>query len=167
MKLTRGLAKAIVDVVALDKEAQRRIDSVLAYALPDALGGAGGIRNFGFALVETYFGDGNPTKEQDSLVCYGITEHTSQLINTAIKKSKQDSMLRTIKKASYVNRDLYGMPHQATLVCFQDDTQVVFDWHATLNSKNPLIYPSSDDFTKGTNSVNFDSFTGFDEKNKK
>jgi len=168
MKLTRGLAKAIVDVIAIDKEAQRRIDSALAYIIPDSFGGAGGVRNFGFALIETYTGNGQPTKEQDSLVCYGIAEYTYELINKAIAKSKQESMLRTIKKASYINRDLYNIAHQATLITFQDGTEVVFDWHATLNSKNPLIYPSPEDFRKGTNSVTFDNFTEFnDQGNKK
>ncbi len=158
MKLTRSLCVAIVEVVSKDKEAKKRIDSFLSTVMPDGLGWTGSARNYGFALKETFFGNGNPTKEQELLICYGIAEYTAKILNIAISKVKAGSTLSIIEKVSYINRDLHGIAHQATLFKLLNGTEFVFDWHATLSSKNPLIYRTVKDFEEGTNSVMFENF---------
>ena len=161
MPLTRAIAKAIVDVVSSDKEARRRIDSSLSYVLPDAAGWTGSIRNFGFALKETYspWGNGQPTATQEPLICYGIAEYTLALINKAIKDAKSGATIKSVKMAEWVNRDLNGIAHQATGIVLVGGDKCVFDWHATLSSDNPLIYPSYNDFDKDTGASTYERYT--------
>lgn len=167
MPLSRGLALAIVDVIAADPECKRRIDSGLSAIMPSSLGWTGSVRNYGFAFKETYkaiFSGGysaQPTTEQDDLVCYGIRDATIEALEKALKKVKGDSTLSAISEVSYVIRD-DPIVHTATLITVTKRWKYVFDWHATLETRNPLIYPSEKAFMENRDSVVFSSFTGFD-----
>jgi hypothetical protein len=166
MALSRGLALAIVTVVENDPECKRRIDSPLSTLLPDDWGLAGGIRNFGFALAETYkaLADGRysaqPSAAQDDLVCYGIRDATIDALKTAILGTAPGGSLSLVADVGYVIRD-NPIVHTATLVTLVDKSDYVFDWHATLNPGNPLIYPSAKAFEENRDSVHFAAFTSF------
>lgn len=99
------------------------------------------------------------------MICTGITEYTSDLINRAIAKAGPGSTIKQVKKAEWVNRNLNNIPHQATKIVLEDGTEkgsaVVFDWHATMSVSNPLIYPSTEDFREGTTSFTYDRFIKF------
>ena len=166
MPLSRGLAVAIVNVVASDPECRRRIDSALATVLPDSWGIAGGTRNFAYAFVGTYASlaqgkySAQPTKEQDDLVCYGIRDATIEALQKAIKKAGPSDSIKSISDVDYAIRD-NPIVHTATKIVIAKGSEYIFDWHATLNTKNPIIYPSEKDFEANKNSVVFSSFTGF------
>ena len=167
MPLSRGLALAIVNVIAADPECKRRISSGLASVMPSGLGWTGSVRNYGFALKETYkaiFSGGysaQPTAEQDDLVCYGIRDATIEALEKALKKAKGDDTLAAISAVSYVVRD-EPIVHTATLITVAKQWKYVFDWHATLETRNPMIYPSEKAFMENRDRVVFSSFTGFD-----
>ena len=166
MPLSRGLALAIVGAVAADPECNRRINSPIGSILPSRLGWAGSVRNYGYALVGTYAAlpqgkySAQPTKEQDDLVCYGIRDATMDAIKAAIKKAKPGDSLKTISEVSYVVRD-NPIVHTATLIVMSKTSAYVFDWHATLDTGNPMMYPSAEAFDKGEGSVTFAKFTNF------
>jgi hypothetical protein len=44
-----------------------------------------------------------------------------------------------------------------------DSRKYVFDWHATLDLENPLIYASEIDFRNKGTEVDFKDFEGFGE----
>jgi hypothetical protein len=169
MALSRGMAAAIIKVVSSDPECRRRIKSPLAAVLPDNWGIAGGVRNYGFALAETYKAiakggfSAQPSKEQDDLVCYGIRDATIEALERAIKKAKTGDTLKSILEVTYSNRD-NPIVHTATKIVLSGKDDYVFDWHATLNIDNPLIYPSEKAFEGNTGAVTFEKFTGFGAK---
>jgi len=157
--LTVDEAKAIVNAVASDKECKRRINSVLS-VVPSSLGISGGIRNFGMAVINTYsmnkfFDPSDP--EIDAIVCTGIAEQTAKAI---AKAAKTDPALRNVKGTNTISRVLNGVDHTATLI-IMNTKSYVFDWHASLDVKDPQMYPGPTDFDKGTNAVTYKAFKGF------
>lgn len=100
------------------------------------------------------------TAAQDDLVCYGIRDATIAALNTAIKRTAPGGSLRLIADVGYVIRD-NPIIHTATLVTLVDKSAAVFDWHATLNAANPLLYPSAKAFEDNRDSVHFAAFRGF------
>ena len=166
MTLSRGLAAAIVDVVVNDPECVRRIDSGFATVFPDSLGIAGAARNFAFAFAGTYASlaqgkySAQPTKDQDDLVCYGIRDATMAAIEKAIKTAGPGDSLKSISEVYFSIRD-EPLVHTATKIVIANTYDYVFDWHATLNTRNPIIYPSEKDFEANKGSKEFASFTGF------
>lgn len=157
--LTVDEAKAMVKAVAADPECTRRIKSILS-AVPSGWGVSGGIRNFGMAIVNTYsfnrfFDPSDP--EIDAIVCTGIAAQTALAI---AKAAKTTPALRNVKSTSTVSRVLNGVDHTATLIVMTSKSYV-FDWHATLDVNDPLLYPSPADFDKGSNSVTLKAFKGF------
>lgn len=152
MALTVDQAQAIVDAVSKDPAAREQVESWLAF-LPDSWGAAGWIRNFGFALVNTYTGKlaaDSPWVEKR--VCTGIAAAGVE----AIEKSLPGG----VKKVHTVDR--FDPAHTATQVDMNDESSYVFDWHATLNVENPMIFPSVSNWqTLKKGGVTLANFEGF------
>ncbi len=152
--LTVSDAKAVVDTVRNDPKCRRRIESWLSTVLPDSIGLAGGLRNVGLMIR-----DWDAEKpETVAKVCVGIAAQTADAINSA---AKSNPSLRRIAQANDTDRTFGGTYHVATRVQMIDGSAYVFDWHATLNVDNPLIYPSTLDFRNSAGAVTFEAFHGF------
>jgi hypothetical protein len=154
--LSRGTAALIVAAVEKDKESKRvmpRTGSVL----PKSWGVSGGIRNIlimGPGLFNPF--NQGPTTEEEAFVCTGIADITSAAINAA--------GIGAVKRASPISRGSHtgvSVEHTATRIDLGSGRSFVFDWHATLDRDNPLIYASPADFEQGRKAVPFKEFTGY------
>ncbi len=163
MSLTKAEAAEIVNVVAGDAECLRRINdgAWVADKLPNRLGINGSIRNWGYvACGMISFGKAcDPSDaEYAEKVCTGITEATVTAISGAMKAKKT---LGRITKVTSVSRNGFmGTDHTATLIIMDDKSEYVFDWHATLNSRNPMIHKAAD-WKRSTGGQVFNTFSGF------
>ncbi|HEX8484371.1 hypothetical protein [Sphingomonas sp.] len=156
--LTLDEAREIVRAVKRDPECQRRINSFLS-AVPAGLGISGSLRNWGYVLTNR-----DPTEvDTANMVCTGIADATMKAIGT---DSLCRAALRRIDRADTIDRLHLGTHHTATSIKMADGKTYVFDWHATLNIGNPLLYPSAAAFVSGSGSVTFADFLGFDLPNK-
>ena len=154
--LTRGVAAMIVDAVVKDKESQRVMPPA-GSILPKSWGVSGSIRNIlimGPNLYNPFYT--GPTTAEESYVCTGISDITV----IAIKAAR----ISDVKRVGTVSRgSATGVTteHTATLVELTSGRSFVFDWHATLDRDNPLIYASIPEFEKAKTAVPFKEFTGF------
>jgi hypothetical protein len=161
--LTRADAQAIVDVVAADPEAVKRIDSNIDGLVPASWGVAGGLRNAGYVALNmvTFGGYADPTeKEFADRVCTGIADATSAAINKAVKA--KDARLRRVAAAATVDRNHRATAHTATSVTMIDGQIHVIDWHATLDERNPMLYRYVHEWAMDTGGTAFESFTGWE-----
>ena len=159
-------AKAIVEVVANDPTSRRKIESWLDSVVPDSWYAAGGIRNVGFwaqDLVKDHILDKvGVTDATDIWVhdeCNSIADATSKAINKA-KKGKSAG-LRCIGNARAIIRDTSlgnNYAHTGTLITITNETPVVFDWHANLAIRNPVIYSDIKSFHLGKGGFTFEEF---------
>ncbi len=133
----------------------------------------------------------SPTDAQGELACFGIRDATIQALTAAIQVAQPGSLLKSIAEVDYENRDsgadhtatkitLAPLPDLA--IALSETTagrapsearlrvpgrfgplgkDYVFDWHATLDAGNPLIYPSTEAFQKGEGATPFKDFDGF------
>lgn len=153
--LTKATAQAIIDVVKVDPDSKKRIDSNIDNVLPDHWGLSGSMRNIGYVILNE-----DPTeKDIADRVCTGITEATSRAITKAIRA--KDARLSKVKSAGEVARTHNLTYHVATYVAMQDTTVYVFDWHQTLSITNPMMFASTALWKTDTAGVTFELFTGF------
>lgn len=133
----------------------------------------------------------SPTEAQGELACFGIRDATIKALTTAIQVAEPGSLLKSVSEVDYENRDsgVDHTATKITVAPLQDlaialsaaasgqapsgarmrvpgrrgplGKDYVFDWHATLDAGNPLIYPSSDAFQKGEGATPFMDFEGF------
>ena len=160
--LTIDDATHIAAIVSVDAEASKRIDSNIDGLIPASWGVSGGLRNAGYvALGMVSFGTlGDPTEpEYANRVCTGISDAASAAINRAI--AAKDARLRNVNGAVPVGRVLGGVDHTAVQVQMQDGQQHVFDWHATLDAGNPMIFQSPAKWVKGEGGVPLKDFRGW------
>lgn len=163
MALTKTEATEIVNAVASDAECLRRIKegAVVADKLPDAWGINGSIRNWGYvACGMLTLGKGcNPNDaEYAEKVCTGITEATVIAISGAANCRK--ALVGHIKKVTSISRNGFmGTDHTATEVIMSDGSEYVFDWHATLNPRNPMVHKAAD-WLRSTGGTVFAKFSG-------
>lgn len=172
VQLTKGLTESIILAVAKDAECQKLIPSVLG-EFPPSWGIAGGIRNFtndpignlDLEIAAKYYNI--PIKyipdflkqrsgldpEDEAKVCTGLARATAIAINKA-------KMSFYVSSAFSQNRVLNGTDHTATGIKLMSGITVVFDWHATLRIRCPLIYPSIEDFNNGTKAITADAYIG-------
>jgi len=54
-----------------------------------------------------------------------------------------------------------GRTHEATLLEMADGSKCVFDWYATLDILNPLLYPSHEDWAAERASIFYQHFNGW------
>lgn len=161
--LTVRDSTAICDVVAKDPEASKRIASDIASLLPARWGISGGLRNAGYvALGMVTLGNyGDPSEpEFANRVCTGISDACSNAIIAAVKA--KDPLLRRVKTATPVSRVLRGVDHTAVRITMIDDQNHMFDWHATLEAKNPMLHRTEALWIKGDGGITMADFTGFD-----
>lgn len=160
--LTVDQASSITGVVATDPEASKRIDSNLDALIPAGWGIAGGLRNAGYvALGMVTFGKyGDPTEpEYANRVCTGISDAASSALNRAV--AQQDARVRNLKGAAPISRVLNGTDHTAVQVEMRDGQKHVFDWHATLDAENPLLFRSPALWVKGEAGTPLKEFRGW------
>lgn len=160
--LTVADAEHITAVVASDAEATKRIESNIDDLIPAAWGIAGGLRNAGYvALGMVTLGRyGDPTEpEVANRVCTGISDAAANAIHRA--KAKPDPRLRRVKAALPISRVLGGVDHTAVQVEMLDGKAHVFDWHATLDAENPMLFPSAAKWLKGEGGTPLKAFTGW------
>lgn len=165
MVMSRTDAAAVVELVASDHESTKRISSLIDGVLPDSWGLSGSIRNVGYVIGHMvtlgHWGDASE-KEFADRVCTGIADATSRAINAAV--AKKDPRLRRFSKAVTVDRNIKGTAHTATGLITISGAEHVFDWHQTLNEKNPMIYRTLIEWKHNSGGVTFDDFKGWDRQ---
>lgn len=134
MPLTYLQAKSIIDLVTADPECRFRVTMDYGNTkdffrfIPDSFGISGSIRNIW--MMEQQVDVTEP--ENAAVVCTGIAEATTKVINQSIAR------LTGIQKAEEISRE-WPASHTATAITTRDGSTYVFDWHATLNLQNPMI----------------------------
>jgi hypothetical protein len=130
MSLSIDAARRIVATVEADAACHAQINSWLR-RLPAYWGISGTVRNLGRFVT---FQD--PSDEKIAAeACTGITIATVKALE---QKLSSASGIPEVKSAERIDR--YHPNHTATKVTMEDGSAYVFDWHATLNVRNPLIF---------------------------
>lgn len=141
--------RKIIEVVKNDAESSSRLSSPLRY-LPLA----GWLRDASVMGPDMFTGN-DPTPEKSKMICNGIEDAT----NAAILSAKLP-FVRNVETANRqggfnVEAGLIVGAHVATRVDFVDGQTIVFDWWATMNIDDPLLYPSNRDFELATRAMRF------------
>lgn len=160
MPLTRAFAIALTDVVKCDPECRRRIDS--AFSVFGT--GAGGWRNAAYCAQGLLTKlDCTPDSKQAEMICYGIAEAVVAVINeVGSSPERRSGTLATLRYAAVIGRNVgqWG-EHYAAKIVQKSGTaydSCVFDWWATLNTGDPLIYPTVADFYNSVNGITLSRF---------
>jgi hypothetical protein len=110
-------------------------------------------RNFDYNV----FGGKHPDTDEytQDRVCYGIAAHTAMAIGDQVRNRKAGE----VRTAGITReRSRFGFRHTATLVKMKDGSEYVFDWHATLDILNPLLYRSEDHWARDQGGVFYMDF---------
>ena len=150
MPLSWNEAKQIIDVVRADPCCQAVINDPLAWG--EGLWLAGSIRNIALILGGMYEAD---RESFDRVSCVGISKNTAEAVNFA--SARGTKLLPTVRNSSICHRVLHKVHHNGTWIVMTDRTEYVFDWHATLNIRNPVI-STRKDWTKGQGAIDFFHF---------
>lgn len=153
--LSKIQARLICIIVASDPEARKRIDSNIPNIMPSRWGVSGSLRNWGYVAI----GADASEAEYADRVCTGISDACSAAINGAVKA--KDARVRSVKHAVPVSRVRFGVDHTAVRITMTDDQNHMFDWHATLEAKNPMLHRTEALWVKGDGGVTLDDFEGF------
>lgn len=149
MALTKSQAAAIVKVVAGDGVSLLHIGvspagSMPAGWMPEALGASESRRG---------------SRSASMFVCTGVADATSRALREAL--SRRPASLPGVMSAGVINRSpMIGTDQSSALVVMDDGAQYVFDWQATLNSRNPVISKKTD-WLNSRGGVLFMQFPGF------
>lgn len=105
----------------------------------------------------------NADPEIEAYICIGIANLTVEAINAGVKVGTLKKA--GVKEAVFCDRAT-GIAHAATRVKMADETDYVFDWHCTLNVKNPMVYQTEDwhNCTGGETLANFEGYKDFKAK---
>ncbi|WP_370477053.1 hypothetical protein [Tamlana flava] len=161
--------KGLIEVIRRDEQSKKYVDSILSYILPDNWGVTGVVRNFRYWLNEnalesrtknwTMMGFMSELEAQDmrikydlyteKYVCTGIARVTSNAINREIELG--NPLLKNIQKATDVSRTVNDTAHTATKIITNDGKSFVLDYHQTLNTDNPLIFNTLEDWMNARN----------------
>lgn len=158
MALTKAQATAIVDTVAADALSTTRInksnaDSVLTRVMPESWGASGAMRNWGFIAVGA-----SPDMDQaGQFVCVGIQQATEKALESKLKTPGGLPGVKSVGEAS--RNGTLGTYHVATLITMDDGSEYVFDWHATLNTRNPMISRHAD-WKRSSGGMPYATFSG-------
>lgn len=159
MALSKYTATQVVSAVRNDPECVRRIKSVI----PDLRGYAGSVRNL--AYIFSGKDSGNPKVAAE--VCTGIAEQTALAINNALRpldhvgRPEKGSAIPDVATANTFDRVHHATYHTATVVSMKDGSRYVFDWHATLNVDNPMVYESPERWQIDKGGVQLKHFSGY------
>lgn len=146
MALTVETVRKICDIVNKDPDCRLVINSNINSPVLEMAGLAGSVRNmilisgdFIPPLATRSINDMLGRKVDNSkLLCIGITAATSKAI------LKERKSLPELHSCSAISRIHWGVHHTATWVHMKDDSEFVFDWHATLNIYDPLLSRAAD-----------------------
>lgn len=156
MILTPKLAAQIVSVVANDPTCKKTIP-VSGEEKPSRYRGAW--RNAAYFIT----GKDKSDPEVAARICTGIALSTSNAIDAARRAKKFPKMVLGAGETD--ERSSWGVLHTATRVGLKLPSKgmkyVVFNWHATLDLWNPLIYPSHESFLNDSGWVHYSMFKGF------
>jgi hypothetical protein len=155
MSLSVETATMIVNAVAADGACKNAVQPSpifdTLFAVPmlglEVTGLAGSARN----LAMIFQGKGAGDKDFDEKICLGIAMVTAN----AIRKAG----IPGIRSVATAHREHWGVHHEGTWIRMTDESQYVFDWHATLRVRDPLI-STFDDFMLATNATHFALFSG-------
>ncbi|WP_424810986.1 hypothetical protein [Roseococcus sp. YIM B11640] len=169
--MTRSIAASVIEVVAADAECRKFIPVVSGWSV--AQRGAGGFRNLvnmtgegiaDTAMDITRFFRMTPertkawrdewTKVGEDQACTNIADVTKRAILAGIKRGTLSHWIadswRLDREPSPTDASNHVIAyHSATAVQTHDKKTYVFDWHATLMLRNPLISRSADEWLKG------------------
>ena len=162
--MTSKELKDIIDFIKKDPEAVKRIDSIWA-TLPDEFGLAGTFRNTAFQIadfgaqslaekIQEYGSSGYPQFSIDfsawieKNVCTGIASITSEIIQKEINKG--NPLFKNFVKVTDPQR-LTGDTHHATVFTDKNGDTFVLDYHSTLNTDNPMVFKSKEDWDNMVN----------------
>jgi hypothetical protein len=159
MAISMEAAKKIVNAVAADARCCKAIEPNPNGVYYNPIGtwaleftqSAGGVRN----LQMIFAGKGPGDEDFDRKICLGIVAQTVTAIHAAMKAQQ----LPEVRSCSGIHRVRWGIHHESTWVRMADDTEYVFDWHATLRVRDPAISKVSD-WMDG-NAVNYVFFQGW------
>jgi len=155
-------AQNITTVVAKDAESKKRIDSNIDEIIPASWGIAGGLRNAGYVALGMvtlgYYADPSEP-EFANRVCTGISDGASEALNRAVKAKV--ASVRRLSGATPIDRMLNGVAHTAVQLTMDDRQKHVFDWHATLDAENPMLFKSPAQWIKGEGGVPLKDFSGW------
>ena len=158
MSLSRKTAAKIVDAVAADATCKRAIQTNPAFDLFFAgrmlalefTGTAGSARNALMLLEGKDFSDDDVAEK----ICLGIALATAN----AIRKAE----ITEIASLATSHRRHLGIEHEATyLGTYERSSQYIFDWHATLRIRDPII-SHYDDWQAARGGTHYFWFLGFD-----
>ncbi|MEM7623067.1 MAG: hypothetical protein AAF235_07660 [Planctomycetota bacterium] len=154
MILTKELAGRVRDVVARDKRCiQLIVKGFYGGGLLGAAGLAGSARNLSYIIT----GADPSEPEIAQYACTGIANATSAVINAAIKAGN----LKGVTSATTIDRQagMLGVHHTATHVILPGGS-AVFDWHATLEVQNPMVFRTMN-WKVATGGTHLRQFEGF------
>ncbi len=180
--MPRSIAAAIVQVVAEDAECRRVIPVVSPYNFMQRA--AGGTRNLvnmtaegtaDFLVDATRFLHMQPSatkalrsrleKVGEDEACTNVADVTKRAINAAIQAKRIQPWVTeawTCDRSPGPNNNIIAY-HSATAVKTGNSKTYVFDWHATLMLRNPLISRSLEEWTRGDDRYRsaFSTFQGW------
>jgi hypothetical protein len=161
MALSKETAGKIIEVVAADANCRKAIQPIseLGYLgnpgtalLLEFTHLAGSVRNLAMMAQGKYRGDA----VFEERICSGIAVVTVNAIFAAVKQGK----LPGVQTAGPTHRVHRTIEHEATAIDMVDGSIYVFDWHATLKIRDPVI-SKLEDWRKAENAVNYVLFSGF------
>jgi hypothetical protein len=173
--LTRDMADAIVKAVRDDAPCRLLLPRWSAFKVFGGIGHAGTARNLWNNSAENLAGlekraldhAGSPQTGKvirdywdrvgDAQACTGVAETTARALNRAVGKPGFDFLVH----AGTVDRSPNDSFHTATEVGISNGKSYVFDWHATLDIGDPLIFPSREAFKATHPSVRYSQFWGW------
>lgn len=165
MALSKDTASKIIQVIAADVECRKAIQPNptldLLFTVPALLfeftQTAGSVRNIPLVLKSILQ---NKKPEDDAemtkLLCIGIVAATVKPLISAVRQGK----LPGVHTAGGIPRVHWGVHHAATWIRMEDDSEYVFDWHATLKVYDPAISKATD-WVEARNAINYVLFSGF------
>lgn len=172
--MPRSVAAGIVDVVAADPAVRRLVPDVSMWSFFQKA--AGSARNFahmsaeGLAWTGSWTGPGRVAKDYweqrgGDLACDKIADATAGALHEAIRRER---LPKWVTKSYAVHRrprpeNQVRAFHSATGVEVGHGRVYVFDWHATLTRRCPLISRSLDEWLRGDDTfrVLFSVFQGW------
>lgn len=159
--LSHPLASRIAEVVAKDPRCQARIGNHARLPQLTEWGVAGAMRNTAMLLLWREAG----TPEFDQFSCVGVTEATTEASSaagsTAAARTGRPVELPEVRHATGIYRILDGTHHQACWVVMANGCDDVFDWHKSLELRDPYPYRTAD-WRADLHGVLLTRFNGFD-----
>ena len=157
MTLSRDVANKIVNAVASDPVCKKAIQPSPVFDLLfggpmlalELTGTAGSARNAAMLLQ----GKGPGDQDFDEKICLGIALATANATRKAA--------ISEVRSVATAHRVSLGIHHEGTWVRMEDDSEYVFDWHATLRVRDPMI-STFDDWQQAQNATHFLFFFGLD-----